>query len=175
MSKRLAFHLLPQLLLCTSAFAQSPNATATTAQPTLWDHNGSVMYLVANGSSREMLEAGARPDAVLFKGQVVNGQLSGTAYLFNARCGQVPFEVKGPIPDNNERVVLTGQAPRLGRDCQAYGYYASALEFRLLKGSEVAQSHQPPPTVPDPRGRRVQCRASSSGWHNADDRSAAEG
>ena len=66
----------------------------------LWDHNGSVMYLVANGSSREfyyqkprtgMLEAGAHPDSLLFRGQINDGHFSGTAYLFNANCGQVPF------------------------------------------------------------------------------------
>ena len=71
MQRRLAFYLIPLLLLCTSAFAQSTNATVTTAEPTFWDHNGSVMYLVANGSSREfyyqkprsgMLEARAHPE-----------------------------------------------------------------------------------------------------------------
>jgi hypothetical protein len=88
------------------------------------------MYLIANGSSREfyyqkpragMLEAGAHPDALLFKGQINDGQISGTAYIFNAQCGQVPFEVKGPILDNGGRIMLTGQAPHVGRNCQAYG------------------------------------------------------
>jgi hypothetical protein len=114
------------------------------------------MYLVANGSSREfyyqkprlgMLEAGAHPGTLLFRGQINNGQFSGTAYLFNARCGQVPFQVEGPILDNNERVLLAGQAPRIGRGCRTYGYYTSNLEFRLLKPSEVAQSQQSPATA----------------------------
>ncbi len=106
------------------------------------------MYLIAIGSSRElhyqtprpgMLEAGARPDDVLFKGQINDGQISGTAYIFNAQCGQVPFRVKGPISDNGGRIVLTGQAPRIGRNCQTVGEYTSTLEFKLLKTSEVAQ------------------------------------
>ena len=117
------------------------------------------MYLVANGSSREfyyqkprsgMLEAGAYPDFLLFRGQIDNGQFSGTAYLFNAHCGQVPFEVKGPVLDNGGRVVLTGQAPRVGRNCQASGYYTSTLEFRLLKTTEVAQPPQPSTTAQAP-------------------------
>jgi hypothetical protein len=141
MPRGLTFYLAPTLLLCTSAFAQSTNATVATAERTLWDHNGSVMYLVANGPSREfyyqkprpgMLEAGARPDALLFKGQIEDGRLSGTAYLFNTHCGQVPFEVKGSIVDNGGRVVLTGQVPRVGRNCQASGYYASTLEFKII-------------------------------------------
>src|ERR1700719_1077547 len=127
MSGRLTLYLIPQLLMCTSAFAQSTTPAATAAERTFWDHNGSVVYLVANGSSREfyyqrprlgMLEAGARPDALLFSGQINNGQFAGTAYVFNAQCRQVPFEVKGPILENGGRVALTGQAPRVGRNCQ---------------------------------------------------------
>jgi hypothetical protein len=138
MPKRVAFYFFPQLFLCTSAFGQLLNGTATAVEPTFWDHNGSVMYLVTNGLSREfyyqkprpgMLEAGARPDSLLFRGQIDDGQFSGTAYVFNAQCGQVPFDVKGPILDSGARVVLTGQAPRVGRNCQASGYYTSTLEF----------------------------------------------
>ena len=114
---------------------------------------------LANGSSREfyyqrprlgMLEAGAHPDSLLFSGQINNGQFSGTAYVFNAQCGQVPFEVKGPILENGGRVALTGQAPRVGRNCQASGYYTSTLEFRLLKSTEVAQPAQPSKTAQAP-------------------------
>ena len=159
MQGRLTFCLIPQLLICPTAFAQSTTPAATTAERTFWDHNGSVMYLVANGSSREfyyqkprpgMLEAGAHPDSLLFRGQIDNGQFSGTAYLFNAHCGQVPFEVKGPVLDNGGRVALTGQAPRVGRNCQASGYYTSTLEFRLLKSTEVEQPPQPSKTAQAP-------------------------
>ena len=135
------------LLLSTSVYAQ-PQDASPPAERTLWDHNGSIMYLIAIGSSRElyyqkprpgMLEAGARPDDVLFKGEINDGQISGTAYIFNAQCGKVPFRVKGPISDNGGRIVLTGQAPRIGRNCQTSGEYTSTLEFKLLKISEVAQ------------------------------------
>ena len=34
------------------ASAQAQTQTAS-AEPTIWDHNGSVVYLVANGQSRE--------------------------------------------------------------------------------------------------------------------------
>ena len=97
-----------------------------------------------------MLEAGARPDSLLFSGQINNGQFAGTAYVFNAQCGQVPFEVKGPILENGGRVALTGQAPRVGRNCQASGYYTSTLEFRLLNSTEVAQPPQPSTTAQAP-------------------------
>jgi hypothetical protein len=148
MLKQLAF-LGVTLLLSTSTHAQSQTASL---EPTMWDHNGSLMYLVTNGSSREfyyqkprpgMLEAGAQSGTLLFRGQVDNRLFSGTAYIFDAHCGKVPFQVKGPILDNDERVVLTGQAPRVGRSCRTYSYFTSKLEFRLLKPSEVPQSQQP--------------------------------
>jgi hypothetical protein len=151
MPTRFAFLWAISLFLSTSAQAQPQEVR------TLWDHNGSVMYLIANGSSREfyyqkpragMLEAGAHPDALLFKGQINDGQISGTAYIFNAQCGQVPFEVKGPILDNGGRIMLTGQAPHVGRNCQAYGNYTSTLEFRLLKTAEIAQPQTPPAEQP---------------------------
>jgi len=133
------FAVLPVLFLNTSVHAQTADASA---DRTIWDHNGSVMYLVANGSSRElyyekprpgMLEAGAKPGSLLFRGEVNNGQYSGTSYILNRRCGRIPFQVKGAILDNDQRIVLTGQAPRVGRNCKTYASYTTNLEFRLLK------------------------------------------
>jgi len=133
------FAVLPVLFLNTSVYAQTPDASA---DRTIWDHNGSVMYLVANGSSREfyyekprpgMLESGASPGSLLFRGEVNNGQYSGTSYIFTPRCGQMPFRVKGAILDNDQLIVLTGQAPRVGRNCKTYASYTTNLEFRLLK------------------------------------------
>ena len=134
---------------CTNAQAQTRTASP---EPTIWDHNGSVMYLVANGSSREvyyqkprpgMLDAGARPGSLLFRGEINNGQYLGTAYIFNLQCGPIPFEVKGTILDDDKRIVLTGPAPRVGRDCRPYGTYTSNLEFRRLDSNEAAQSQEP--------------------------------
>src|SRR5690348_8308748 len=131
------------IALIVTAGVASPQGQMPSETParTLWDHNGSVMYLIANGASREfyyqkprpgMLDAGARPGSLLFRGQVNNGQYLGTAYIFNPQCGVIPFEAKGPILDDDERIVLTGQAPRVGRNCRIYASYTSTLEFRRL-------------------------------------------
>ena len=134
---------------CCSAHAQTQTVPP---ESTIWDHNGSVMYLVANGPSREvyyqkprpgMLDAGAHPGSLLFRGEVDNGQYLGTAYIFNLQCGPIPFEVKGPILDDDKRIVLTGQAPRVDRNCHPYGSYTSNLEFKRLKLTEAAQSQEP--------------------------------
>ena len=98
MPKRFTFLIAVAIFKSVSAQAQPPEERRS-----LWDHNGSIVYLVANGSSREvyyqkprpgMLEAGAHPDSLLFKGEINDGQISGIAYIFNAQCGQVPFTSK---------------------------------------------------------------------------------
>jgi hypothetical protein len=141
---------------CTSALAETQTASP---ERTFWDHNGSVMYLVANGSSREiyyqkpragMLEVGAHSGSLLFRGELDNGQYSGTAYIFNPHCGAMPFEVKGAAIDNEERITLTGQAPRVGRNCRAYESYTSNLEFKRLKPDEVAQYQDQINAMPAP-------------------------
>jgi hypothetical protein len=142
---------------CTSAQAQTQTASP---EPTVWDHNGSVMYLVANGPSREfyyqkprtgMSEVGVRPGSLLFRGEIENGQYSGTAYIFNLHCGQIPFQVKGPSLDNDERIMLTGQVPRIGRNCRVHESSASNLEFRRVKPNEKAQSQEQNTATTAPR------------------------
>jgi hypothetical protein len=153
-SKRLIFLCILPLFLSTGAVAQP----ATPPEATLWDHNGSVVYLIANGSSREfyykqprsgMLEAGARPGSLLFHGRSINGRYSGVAFIFDRRCGQVPYQVSGPILDNYERVVMTGHAPRLGPDCRVEEYSTDTLEFTLLKPGEVPipRAERPRPSL----------------------------
>jgi hypothetical protein len=139
-------------LVATVAVASAQAQTQIASpDPTIWDHNGSVMYLVAKGQSREfyyqkpragMLEVGARPGSLLFRGEIDNGQYSGTAFIFSPHCGQIPFQVKGPVLDNDERIMLTGQAPRIGRDCRPYESSTSNLEFRQLRPKEAAQSQE---------------------------------
>jgi hypothetical protein len=148
-------------LIASGAVASAQAQTQTASvEPTIWDHNGSVVYLVANGQSREfhyqkpragMLEVGARPGSLLFRGEIDNGQYSGTAYIFSPHCGQIPFQVKGPILDDDERITLTGQAPRLGRNCRAYDSSTSNLEFRRLKPNDGAQSQEQFTAVKAPR------------------------
>jgi hypothetical protein len=117
-------------------------ANPAQAASSLWEHNGSTMYLVANGAAREfhyynprigMLQAGALPGSLLFHGRSVNGRYVGTAYLFNPDCGQFPYQVSGPILNDYERVVLKGEAPRIDANCNIVEYFTDTLEFSFLK------------------------------------------
>jgi Bacterial SH3 domain len=134
---------------CTTAAAiqspdQSPAVTdnqVSQTQQLLWNHNGSTVYLVAQGRSRKffykeprlgMFNAGAKPDSLLFDGEAIGEQYQGTAYQFNSRCGKIPYRVSGPILDNYRRVELRGQAPRVDNNCRVTGYVDDLLAFQLM-------------------------------------------
>ena len=66
------------LALYVVCAAGVPHATWADPEPSLWYHNGSIVYLVAKGTLREfhykeprlgMLDEGVRPGALLFRGQ----------------------------------------------------------------------------------------------------------
>ena len=84
-----------------------------------------------------MLDEGVRPGALLFRGQSNNNRYLGTAFIFNSRCGPLPYQVSGPILDNSERVLLTGRAPQVGPDCSVSNYVDDVLEFRLIKQQSI--------------------------------------
>ena len=127
--------------MVTVALALCTPSSVHGATPTFWEHNGSIVYLVADGARREfyyqeprsgMLQAGARPGSLLFSGQAIGMRYFGIAYIFSSHCGKYPYEVSGPILDDYHRVVLNGQAPQIGADCGVRGYYSDRLEFTLL-------------------------------------------
>jgi len=141
-------------LLGGRAQAQTQPAPAV---PSVWDHNGSTMTLIENGATREfhyqnprpgMAQVGAHPGTLLFRGRFDNGQFSGTAYIFNPRCGPIPFPVKGSALDDGERIVLTGQVPVVGRKCRVYRTVASSLEFTRSKPAEAAPPQESPAAAP---------------------------
>jgi hypothetical protein len=71
--------------IAASAIAFTAHAAPST--PSLWEHNGSTVYLLADGANREfhydqprpgMLEAGAQSGSLLFTGRSVGGRYVGT-------------------------------------------------------------------------------------------------
>jgi len=126
-----------RLKRCSRNVAQS----AQTSPTSRWSHNGSIVYLVADGSKREfryetprpgMIDAGARHGALLFAGSVNGDTYEGAAYVFNKRCGKVDYPVSGPILDGYRRVVLRGQAPKVDAACRIVGTITDTLEFDLI-------------------------------------------
>jgi hypothetical protein len=138
----LAYMYLPTALGLAAIFLASPALGFNS----LWEHNGSTVFLTAEGSNREfhyakprpgMLRAGAHPGSLLFSGKAVDGKYVGTAYIFNPYCGAIPYEVNGSILDNYRRVVLRGHAPSLDSDCNIVGHVPETLEFSYLKIAKI--------------------------------------
>jgi hypothetical protein len=108
---------------------------------TNWSHNGSVMYLVADGSKREfrydnpregLLNEGVRPGTRLFFGTASGNTWKGTAYLFSGQC-QMKFEytVRGEVSASGDRVEMRGNAP-VTRDCLIIGERGDRLVFTRI-------------------------------------------
>jgi len=125
-----------------SAPPSAPPSPAAPAGSTLWDHNGSIVSLKADKLNREFyyeqprsgLQAyGVEPGTLLFSGKRSGKSYSGTAYVFTKSCGVKPYQVSGPISENDEQVTMTGQAPRVDSNCQITGYRDDTLVFTLRK------------------------------------------
>jgi hypothetical protein len=103
-----------------------------------WDHNGSTMELTSNGAARVLTYTKHRPDlpvsmgTVLFSGTVDSGRYSGTAYVFSSVCGAFEYDVTGGVNVAQRSIVLRGQAPRLGYNCDVIGYEDDVLIFSYV-------------------------------------------
>lgn len=116
-----------------------PPAAPASPSRSFWDHNGSTLYLVANGKSRElyydaphprMAGVGVRNGTLLFQGVYAAGSYSGTAHIFTRQCGVLPYQVSGPVTNNFEKITLHGQKPVPDANCNIR-YAPDTLEFDL--------------------------------------------
>lgn len=120
-------------------FAVAP-PPPTGAGGSLWEHNGSLLRLRAEGRRRVFVylqtRAGvpARPGDVLFDGERNGSAYRGTAYLFSSQCGRIGYAVAGPVAPDDRSVALRGDAPvRDRRSCGLVGYSSDQLVFRFVR------------------------------------------
>jgi hypothetical protein len=129
----------------TPAAPEPPRSgvTAGTQQRrTIWDHNGSEMYLVGDGTTRRiyyhrprqaMIEAGARPGTLLFAGDRSGSSYRGISHVFSSRCGKLYYEVIG-VAESDLRIVLSGKAPTgLDANCKVIRWRDDRLVFTYLR------------------------------------------
>ncbi len=105
--------------------ASSPVAFADTC----WDHNGSLMRLVANDDQRafyyeqprsSLARVGIVPGALLFDGVKQGNRYRGTARVFSAGCAPTTYGVEGPVSVDQLTVTLRGQRV-VFRQCASTG------------------------------------------------------
>jgi hypothetical protein len=118
--------------------SQTSSASDDRLSTPRWMHNGSVVKLVAEGAKREfyyetpregLTKAGVTSGALLFSGQRSGKTYSGTAYIFNKRCGPIAYQVSGNVSDDDRQVTMEGQAPRVGANCQVVTTKPDTLIF----------------------------------------------
>jgi hypothetical protein len=121
--------------------ALSAGTASSRAYDSYWDHNGSRMGLVADGSRRlfyyaapraALVERGVTSGQLLFEGERIGNRYAGTARIFStAPCGQFTYRVEGPISGDQRSVTMFGRAPRVNSRCEVIGYRDDMLVFTL--------------------------------------------
>lgn len=117
----------------TAGLALTTVSVTQAAADSCWNHNGSVMRLVASGNQRwfyyenprqAMRNEGVTPGTLLFNGWKNGNSYSGTARLFSRHCPGAPLEyqVNGPVRPDQLQVTVYGTRPVMSR-CQPTGQY----------------------------------------------------
>lgn len=119
-----------------------------------WDHNGSLMRLVAQGQNRwisyeaprqGMAEQGVVPGTLFFDGIRVGNSYQGTARVFSRNCAQpMTFPISGTV-FNEQMIVLEGMRPVFS-NCRPNGQ----MKNERLVFTYVSAQAQPQPPVPPP-------------------------
>ena len=106
-----------------------------------WSLDESTLNLVAEGDLRKFYYYQLQPDAqatgatrgaLLLEGKLLDTHFAGTAYKYDRRCGRVPYRVDGMFRDNNLRLELQGQSPRIDAYCVMQGTELSSLTLKAL-------------------------------------------
>lgn len=147
-----------------AAFWVAP-AGAQSPGDSIWDHNGSLVTLRAEGQGRvivylepkpALIGAGVRPGTVLFRGRREGDRVQGTAYTFRQGCPPASYPVAGSAAEPG-RLELTGAAPVwAGRSCDLVGATTDSpharLVFRYLR--RVGDPVPDPDPAPSPAPRQ---------------------
>lgn len=114
----------------------------TRSVPSRWNHNGSLMKLIADGARRQfvydaprdgMLAQGVAPGTLLFEGTRSGSAYNGTAYIFSKNCGARPYAVSGTVAADDRSISMVGRAPRINSACQVFGYIDDTITFELVE------------------------------------------
>jgi hypothetical protein len=109
------------------------SAPPTLTQNAVWIHNTSIMSVTSNGDRftiyyqkprQGMVDEGVTPGTILFDGIRTGSKLSGTSYVFDRRCGHIPYSDVGRILSDERTIFLNGRnvPTQLGFDCKPVAF-----------------------------------------------------
>lgn len=133
-------HLADNTLIGALATSQQVGTNTPLGKSSLWNHNGSVMRLVAEGAMRRFYyvlprdgirQMGAISGTLLFEGSKSGDRYIGTARIFRGACGEFTYQVEGNVSSDQRRVIMRGQAPRVDSNCRIQGYRGDELVFEI--------------------------------------------
>jgi hypothetical protein len=129
-------------LALKAAAERCRNQGLTPSSGNLWNHNGSVVRLVADGQKRQFIYENPRPGlipsgvqkgALLFEGTSSGTKYSGTAYTYSKTCGRKDYLVEGIVSDDQRQITLYGDFPiRDVTTCQLKSTRREGLLFSFL-------------------------------------------
>ena len=130
-------------LPATSAAQTSKPATAAAqVQAGIWRHNGSLMRLETTESGQRILYETPReglgsvkitPGTQLFIGTRSLNEFKGQATTYSGRCPPRDYPVAGQMSEDQKRLVLRGQAPASGNNCEVSGSRDETLQFDFVR------------------------------------------
>jgi hypothetical protein len=104
-----------------------------------WMHNGSEVVEVGDtlvyNRPKASIRSAVKPGAVLFKGNLLDGKVQGTAFAFKDGCPPAPYPVKGTYSDHMYTLTLRGAGP-IRQGCDVVGY-SDRSPHAVLKFSYV--------------------------------------
>ena len=101
-------------------------------------HHGSVISVIDNNGNleidylkprKELMTVGVRTETMLFFGTKDGDKVEGHAYIFNKKCGPLPYEVQGRSLNDGRRIVLSGLSPKVDAKCDEVGQVPDVLIF----------------------------------------------
>ncbi len=130
--------------ICVCAALAGPESAAAQDRPaSLWDLNGSVLGLYADGAERvfryeepraAVQQEGVRPGTVVFKGTLAGKEYLGTAFVFHRHCDPYPFQVQGTVVGDERRITLNGPQPTaFDQDCDPVDFEDVEFDITFLR------------------------------------------
>jgi hypothetical protein len=132
----------PQTPVQPSEDAKTTEPTTQQTKKSFWAHNRSIMYMLEDGTRRQIYyddprpglkEVGVKQGTLLFDGVIDGTALSGTAFVFAKECDPLSFAVTGKLTREGRHMTLNGKAPRISTNCKIAGNKQEELIFDFFR------------------------------------------